>query len=43
MPHTLLTFSAVVTSLSAVIIYSSRRASLVKTTQLDRVFDGTHT
>jgi hypothetical protein len=43
MPHTLLTFSAVVMSLSAVIIYSSRPASLVKTTQLVRVFHGTHT
>jgi hypothetical protein len=43
MPHTLLTFSAVVMSLSVVIIDSSRPASLVKTTQLVRVFHGTHT
>ncbi len=43
MPHTLLTFSAVLMSLSAVIISSSGPASLVKTTQLVRVFHGTHT
>jgi hypothetical protein len=43
MPHTLLIFSVVVMLLFAVIIYSSRPTSVVKTTQLVRVFHGTHT